>query len=167
MLLAICVLPCDTLSCERAERLGLPPSLYSGVPVPADDLFGVPVDVGHSRADGMAGGQPSPGADIPVPSRLRGLEGWAGSALAVGDARPWVVVRVQSSMQENSPPAQLPFPSERVTGCLVRTSSTFVTFLLMQSPGLLFPRELSSSSGVKPCRFATGFGGAGIFLELC
>lgn len=122
---------------------------------------------GTARGTAVAGGQPSLGMDIPVPSYLRGLEGWAGSVPAIGDACLWVVLCVRSSLQENSLPAQLPFPSERVTGCLVRTSSVFVTFLLMQSLGPLFSRELSSSSGVKPCRFATGFHSVGIFLELC
>lgn len=122
---------------------------------------------GHGARPGrqqwLVGSRPQ-GRTSPYP---RGSEGWVGSALAIGDARPWVVLRVHSSRQENSPPAQLPFPSEWVTGCLVCTSSMFVTFLLMQSPGLLFSRELSSSSGVKPCRFATGFVGARIFPELC
>lgn len=122
---------------------------------------------GMARLTVVAGGQPSSGMDIPMPLCLRSLEGWAGSAPAAGDAGPWVVLHVHSSMQENSLPVQLPFPSEWVTSCLVRTSSMFVTFLLMRSPGPLFSRELSSSSGVKPCWFATGFHGAGIFPELC
>lgn len=122
---------------------------------------------GIARLTVVAARQPSSGVDILMPLCLKGLEGWAGSATAASDARPWVVLRVHSSMQENSLPVQLPFPSEWVTSCLVRTSSMFVTFLLMRSQGALFSRELSSSSEVKPCWFATSFHGAGIFPELC
>lgn len=92
-----------------------------------------------------------------------GCEGWAVSALAFSDTHLFTAQHGKT----HSLPAQLPFLSKRVPSCLVCTSSMFVTFLLIQSLGPVFSRELSSASEVKPCQFATSFSGAGIFSELC
>lgn len=143
----------DTSVCWQPCALGFCCQLH--------DFCRIPMDMGMAGCMAVAGGQLSPDADVPM-AHVWGVWGMGCFCPGLQWHSP-----VHSSARENSPPAQLPFLSKRVPSCLVCTSSMFVTFLLIQSLGPVFSRELSSASEVKPCQFATSFSGAGIFSELC